>query len=175
MCAGQGCESHLMKYFGKTLKATAFLHLGPHAEKFVTELFSGPLNEKIVEDMMKIFRELETRGNNHKQVPHLTAWHAANHGKLLGAYNRAEVVSTSTASPPASFNTDNLFRYTDPADPTAADLRASGDIQSARLKLHGVARCESFRAIRAQLLQTEFAPLVSTLCIRRRSNFSPRK
>ena len=120
-CNGQGLRSGLMQWFFKSLRSTGFLRVGDVSQKFLDDLWGSLLNDKFTEDMLRVFREYETRANNHKQVPMLDIWEAATRTKLFETYERKEVISESAAAPPASLDIDSLFKYTYPDDKEASD------------------------------------------------------
>ena len=80
------------------------------AQNFLTNVFSGLLNTKLVEDANKFQREQEDRGNNSKSVPMTEAWQTVSKHEVLKAYKRPEVQASTQYLVPAKWNIEQVCR-----------------------------------------------------------------
>ena len=80
------------------------------AQNFLTNVFSGLLNTKLVEDANKFQREQEDRGNNSKSVPMTEAWQTVSKHEVLKAYKRPEVQACAQYLVPAKWNIEPVCR-----------------------------------------------------------------
>ena len=80
------------------------------AQNFRTNVFSGLLNTKLVEDANKFQREQEDRGNNSKSVPMTEAWQTVSKHEVLKAYKRPEVQASAQYLVPAKWNIEQVCR-----------------------------------------------------------------
>ena len=80
------------------------------AQNFLTNVFSGLLNTKLVEDANKCQREQEDRGNNSKSVPMTEAWQTVSKHEVLKAYKRPEVQASTQYLVPAKWNIEQVCR-----------------------------------------------------------------
>ena len=80
------------------------------AQNFLTNVFSGLLNTKLVEDANKFQREQEDRGNNSKSVPMTEAWQTVSKHEVLKAYKRPEAQASTQYLVPAKWNIEQVCR-----------------------------------------------------------------
>lgn len=107
---GLGFASPLMRWLLKALRTTNFESVPPVALEVLHEFWESPLNEKLIEDMLRFLREKEIRNSLHKKVGILECWGAASEHHLFDMYKRSEVAVGEHASVPVptEFDVDQL-------------------------------------------------------------------
>ena len=102
--------SPLSQHVLAELRSTSFRSLTPRLHTLLTDVWSGLLNTKIIEDCNKVQREAEQRNSNAKDLGRLAGWRAVTANKLVEAYRRTEIRSDVLYHVPVDFKAAALFK-----------------------------------------------------------------
>ena len=100
----------ISQYVIAELKAAEFREVPPGLRTLLTNVWSGLLNTKIIEDCNKVQREAEQRNGTSKDLGRLAGWRAVSANKLVESYRRAEVKSDKLYHVPVDFKIASLFK-----------------------------------------------------------------
>lgn len=125
----------------------------PQFKAFLSAMFCGIGQTKIVEDSIGVLRDTETRAAPSKQIAHFNEWHSVVAAGLLSKYDREEVkLLTGATEDRQHFNSDTLFQRAHAAD-------GSGD----SVDLRGISKTQSWTTYNAQSIKQRVADTILLL------------
>ena len=109
---GHFSQGQVCQYILAELSAHRFEDISEDLQHVLTNIWSGLLNTKIIEDCNKVQREAEQRHRSSKDLGRLDGWKAVTQAKVVAMYERVEAQAAELCHTPSSFDPNSLFMKT---------------------------------------------------------------